>query len=149
MAIRLNEDFKEFLKLLNRNRVKYLLIGGYAVNLHGYPRFTGDIDFWIANDKENCRRIYDVICQFGFNDAELRPESFQEPNALIRMGVRPFMIELHTAVSGIEFEDCYPKRVTKVIDNTEIRVIDLESLIINKSATGRHKDIDDIENLPD
>ena len=149
MATRLHEDFKEFLKLLNKNRVKYLLIGGYAVNLHGYPRFTGDIDFWIANDSENSQRVYDAICQFGFNDPDLSAESFQEPNAIIRMGVKPYMIEMFTSISGIRFEYCYPQRVTKKIDGIPVDVIDLKNLIKNKKASGRHKDLDDIENLPE
>lgn len=149
MAIRLNEDFKEFLKLLNKNHVKYLIIGGYAVNIHGYPRFTGDIDFWIDKDSDNAKRTCDAIHQFGFEDTNLTPESFQRPNALIRMGVTPFMIEIHTAVSGIRFEDCYPHRVIKEIDGIQVDVIDLKNLIKNKRASGRHRDLDDIENLPE
>jgi hypothetical protein len=147
MAIRLKQDFKEFLKLPNKNRVKYLAFGGYAVNIHGYPRFTGDIDFWVTTDRENIQRVYDTIRQFGFNDPELTPESFQRPNALIRMGVIPFSIEIHTAVSGIRFDACYPQRVIKEIDGIPIDVMDLKNLIKNKRATGRHKDLDDVENL--
>ena len=137
------------MRLLNKNRVKYLLVGGYAVNLHGYPRFTGDIDFWIANDRENSQRIYDTVCQFGFNDPDLSPKSFQEPNALIRMGVVPYKIEIFTAISKVNFEECYPHKVTKKIDGMPIDVIDLKNLIKNKKASGRHKDLDDIENIPE
>lgn len=126
-----------------------MLIGGYAVNLQGYPRYTGDIDFWIANDSENAQRAFDVICQFGFDDPDLSPESFQKPNALIRMGRPPYRIEIHTAVSGIQFEECYPQRETKEIDGVTVDLIDLPNLIKNKRASGRHKDLDDIENLPE
>ena len=148
MAIRLNKDFKEFLKLLSKNRAKYLLIGGYAVNLHGYPRFTGDIDFWIANDRENALRVYDTISQFGFDDPLLTPESFQRPNALIRMGVIPYRIEIHNAVSGVDFDECYPLRIVIEIDGIPVDVIDLHNLIKNKRASGRFKDLNDLENLP-
>ena len=149
MAIRLNEDFKEFLKLLNKNHVKYLIIGGYAVNIHGYPRFTGDIDFWIDNDAENAKRACDTIRQFGFDDHGLTPETFQRPNVLIRMGVIPYMIEIHTAVSGIRFNECYPQRIVKEIEGIPVDVIDLKNLIKYKRASGKHRDLDDIENLPE
>ena len=137
------------MKLLSKNRVRYLLIGGYAVNIHGYPRFTGDLDLWIDNDNENVKRVCDTIRQFGFDDPDLTPETFQRPNVLIRMGVIPYMIEIHTAVSGVRFEACYPQRVIKEIEGIPVDVIDLKNLLKNKRATGRHRDLDDIENLPE
>lgn len=147
MAIRLNKDFKEFLKLLNENRVKYLLIGGYAVNIHGYPRFTGDIDFWVSNDSDNAKRLHHSLLQFGFDDPDISPESFQKPNALFRMGVVPFRIEIHTSISGVEFEECYQQHELHDFDGVPVNVIDFNNLIKNKRASGRYKDLDDIENL--
>lgn len=147
VTIRLSPDFKEFLKLLNENNVRYLLIGGYAVAFHGYPRTTGDMDIWIAIDPENAKNVTKSLQDFGFNVASLNENLFVDPNNIIRLGNPPYRIEIITSVLGIEFEDCYPARITKNIDGTDIHFISKRDLIINKKAAGRNKDLDDIENL--
>ena len=147
MAIKLPNDFKEFLKLLNENQVRYLLIGGYAVGIHGYPRATGDMDIWIASDVINSERLAHVVRLFGFDLPEVTSECFRKSDTIIRMGMPPLMIELFVDVTGLSFEDCHAKREIKEVDNLEISVIDLNSLIKNKKTVGRHKDLDDIENL--
>src|SRR5689334_4362487 len=104
--IQLPSDFKEFLKLLNSHEVRYLLIGGYAVNYHGYPRATGDIDVWVDREPSNAARVTAALHDFGFRQAS--PELFIEPGNVVRMGVSPLRIEVLTRPSGVEFADCYP-----------------------------------------
>lgn len=103
--ILLPPDFREFLQLLNSHRVRYLLVGGYAVGYYGYPRATADMDIWVATDAENVERVLTALAEFGF--AEVEPELFAKEQQVIRMGVPPLRIELLTGVSGVEFEDCY------------------------------------------
>jgi predicted nucleotidyltransferase len=146
-TIRLSPDFKEFLKLLNENNVRYLLVGGYAVAFHGYPRTTGDMDVWIAIDPTNVKNVTKVLQEFGFNVVDLKEDLFRNPNNIIRMGIPPYRIEIITSVSGVKFEDCYPARITKKIDGIDIHFISKRDLINNKKAAGRNKDLDDIENL--
>lgn len=147
VTTRLPPDFKEFLRLLNSKGVEYLLVGGYAVGYHGYPRATGDMDIWIAMSRNNAERAVAVLQQFGFDALEVSVEIFLEENRVIRMGVPPFCIELLTTISGVDFYECYAKRLRDVIDGVEVNVINLEDLKANKRASGRAKDIDDLENL--
>ncbi|MDY6905689.1 MAG: nucleotidyltransferase [Thermodesulfobacteriota bacterium] len=147
MDIVLQPDFKDFLRLLNDNGIRYLLIGGYAVGYHGYPRATNDMDIWIAMDPENADLMVSAVKAFGFDTPELSRDLFLEKNKIIRMGVAPVRIEILTTISGVAFEDCYPKKVIDTIDGIQVPVISLEDLKANKKASGRHKDMDDWENL--
>jgi len=147
MAMKLPDDFREFLKSLNEHKVRYLLIGGWAVGLYGYPRATGDIDVWISNDKDNVERVVKVLHEFGFSMPEVKSELFESPKGIIRMGMSPLRIELHITIDGVEFEECYSLREVKQVNGFKINVIDLQNLIKNKKTAGRHKDLDDIENL--
>ena len=133
--IQLPPDFKEFLKLLNANRVKYLLIGGYAVAYHGFPRATGDMDIWVDMEKTNAEKVVSALKSLG-------------KDQIIRMGNPPYRIEISTTISGVHFEDCYQNRIVAEIDEIETPIIDLVSLKTNKKATGRYKDLNDLENLP-
>jgi hypothetical protein len=148
MDIELPLDFKEFLKLLNEKAVRYLLIGGYAVGYHGYPRATNDMDIWIALQPENAERVVEALREFGFDLPELRPELFLNEKAIIRMGSPPMRLEITTSISGVEFDECYESRVIDMLDDIQISVIDLKHLKINKKASGRLKDLADLENLP-
>lgn len=144
----LQADFKDFLSLLNAHRVDYLLIGGYAVGYHGYPRATVDLDVWIARTPDNANRMVTALHEFGFTDPVLTPELFLEQDRIVRMGVPPFRIEIATTISGVDFESCHRSRIDASIDGVPVAVIDLESLRRNKLAAGRNKDLDDLENLP-
>lgn len=147
-TIHLPADFKEFLKLLNDHQVEYLLIGGYAVGYHGYPRATADMDVWVSIHPENAEKIVAVLKEFGFDVPELSPALFLKPDLIIRMGVPPVRIEIITTISGITFEQCYQKRVVDTLDGVMVKMIDLEHLKINKRSAGRFKDLNDLENLP-
>jgi hypothetical protein len=147
-TVNLPRDFKEFLRLLNYYQVEYLLIGGYAVAYYGYPRATADFDVWIAVHLQNAEKVVTVLKDFGFDLPELSPELFLKVNQIIRMGVPPVRIEINTGISGVNFRDCYPGKVTDEIDGVEVNFISLLDLKANKRAAGRHKDLDDLENLP-
>ena len=146
--IRLPPDFREFLNLLNSHRVEYLLIGGYAVGYHGYPRPTGDMDVWIAPSPENAARVAQAVVEFGFPAEDVPVSLFTESGRIVRMGTPPMRLEIVTAISGVEFESCYVRRISVDIDGVPVKIIGLEDLKTNKKASGRHKDLNDLEQLP-
>ena len=149
MAImNLPPDFREFLRLLNAHQVEYLLIGGYAVAYHGYPRATADMDIWIATHPRNAAQVVTALKEFGFDVPELSVELFQAENQIVRMGKPPVRIEIVTGISGVNFAECYAARVIHVLDGLEVSLISLHHLKLNKRAAGRYKDLDDLENLP-
>lgn len=142
----LPQDFREFLQLLNSHEVRYLLVGGYAVGFYGYPRATADMDIWVATDAKNVESVLVALAEFGF--AEVAPEVFAKEKQVLRMGVPPLRIELLTGVSGVEFENCYSQRTLVNLGGVEVSLIGLEDLKVNKAASGRHKDLNDLEHLP-
>lgn len=149
MTTTLPSDFKEFLRLLDEKDVKYLIVGGYAVGYHGYPRSTGDMDVWVESTEENAERVVEALKEFGFDVPRLAPDLFLDPDRVIRMGHPPLRIEILTSVTGVSFGECYSTRaVEEMGDGTPIHFIGLEKLKENKRASGRHKDLDDLENLP-
>ncbi len=145
--IRLPPDFKELLELLNLKKIEYLVIGGYAVAIYGYPRATGDIDIWIAISRDNARKTAAALKEFGFDIPELKEALFLEKEKNIRLGVPPLRVELITSIDGVEFSACYKNKNTVTIDDTEINFISLDDLKKNKKASGRYKDLDDLEHL--
>jgi hypothetical protein len=149
MTTTLPSDFKEFLRLLEETDVKYLIVGGYAVGYHGYPRSTGDMDVWVESTEENAERLVETLREFGFDVPELGPDLFLDPDRVIRMGQPPLRIELLTSLTGVEFVECYSSHVVEETDDgTPIHFIGLEKLKENKRASGRHKDLNDLEHLP-
>jgi len=144
----LTDDFNEFLRLLNANRVDYLLVGGYAVGLHGYPRATVDLDVWVRATRDNAERVLLALRSFGFDLPALEPSLFTDPRSIVRFGVPPFRIEVMTSIDGVEFEACRARAVEFDLDGLMVPVISLADLKSNKRAAGRHKDLADLENLP-
>jgi hypothetical protein len=144
----LARDFKEFLKLLNSNHVEYLLIGGYAVGIHGHIRATNDLDIWVSATAENAGKVERSLREFGFASAGLTVDLFLEPNNVVRMGVPPIRIEILTSISGVQFELCYAEKEMIQIEELVVPVISLPRLRENKLASGRAKDLADLENLP-
>src|ERR1044071_264459 len=145
-AIRLPPDFKEFLRLLDSKNVEYLLVGGYAVGFYGYPRPTGDCDIWVRMAPANAERVVSALQEFGF-DAPI--EYLLEKNRVLRMGVPPWRLKILTTIDGVDFDECYATRRRVVIDETEVDIIDLPHLRLNKKASARPKDIADLQNLPE
>ena len=145
---KLPQDFKEFLLLLNEHEVEYLLVGGYAVALHGYPRYTGDIDFWVNISEVNAKKLVAVIKEFGFNLPELSTDMFLDPIRMTRMGREPVKIEILNSISGLSYDEGKSGALTIEIDGVKVPVIGLKELRKNKRASGRAKDLADLENLP-
>src|SRR5258708_5767270 len=123
VTTQLPTEFKEFLQLLLSNKVEYLLIVGHAVGYYGYPRSTGDIDVWIARNRENADRLVTALQEFGFGLPELSSELFLPENQVIRMGVSPLRIEILTTISGVSFEECYAERVVAKLGGVEVSLI--------------------------
>ncbi|MEA3221593.1 MAG: DUF6036 family nucleotidyltransferase [Thermodesulfobacteriota bacterium] len=146
--IELHPDFKDFLKLMNTHNVRYLLVGGYAVGYHGYPRATGDMDIWIEMSESNSKKVVSAFHDFGMPDKTISESLFLEKNKVIRMGVPPVRIEDITSASGVDFNECYSNREAIEIDGILINFISLRDLKKNKHAAGRHKDMEDLEHLP-
>lgn len=148
MGLELPKDFKEFLSLLSVHGVEYLLIGGYAVGYHGYPRATNDLDIWIAATGKNASRLVASLKEFGFDAPGLSTELVLRLDNIVRMGFEPVRIEVLKSISGVNFDECYAERIVDILDGIEVSVISLRHLKINKKASGRLKDLADIENLP-
>lgn len=148
MDLELPQDFKEFFKSLNSNKVKYLLIGGYAVIIHGYARTTSDLDIVISNDRGNARRCVDALREFGFASPDLNEDIFStaEKN-VVRMGVPPVKIEILNYLEGSSFDDAYSRRIPESVEDIQVDVISLRDLIANKIEVGRLQDLTDVEKL--
>ena len=146
--ITVHPDFRDFLNLLNSRKVEYLLVGGYAVGFHGYPRATGNMDIWISVNEANALKSVAVLKDFGMPADALSKELFLDKDKKIRMGVPPVRIVIITGASGVDFEECYSRREVITVDDVPINFISLNDLKINKKAEGRYKDLDDLEHLP-
>lgn len=142
-----NQDFKDFIELLNANQVRYLVVGGYAVALHGHPRYTKDLDVWVERSRENAQALLQALAEFGMQSLGLTADDFLEPDQVVQLGYPPNRIDILVAVSGVEFADCYPQCVKIQLDGVEVNFIDLENLKKNKKASGRLQDLADLENL--
>jgi hypothetical protein len=147
-TIHLPNDFKEFLRLLNSEKVEYLLVGGYAVGCYGYSRATGDMDIWIAVNPTNAAALVRALRRFGFNEGSLSPRVFLTDNKVLRMGVPPLRIDLITSIQGVDFSRSFANRVVETLDGVEVNVISLDDLKANKRTLGRPKDLADLQHLP-
>lgn len=143
----LNQDFKEFIQSLNDNQVRYLIVGGYAVALHGYPRYTRAIDIWIESKPTNAARIIRALEQFGFGSLGLKESDFLVEDQIVQLGYAPNRIDIITSLTGVSFSVCYKRRVTVEIDGVKVYFIDLENLRKNKKAIGRLQDLADLDKL--
>ena len=141
----LPEEFKEFIKCLNSNNVKYLLIGGWAVGIYGHPRATKDIDFLVSNDENNLKKLQKAFLEFGSPPIDIK--TFKEEGYVIRMGNSPTQIEVINKASGININDCFSRKNIINVDDIEIMLISKKDLIINKRVAGRDQDIADANKL--
>lgn len=140
-------DFREFLRLLNRHRVRYLVIGGYAVGYHGYPRYTGDIDIFIAISATNGNAMIRVFKDFGFDVGGMEADFFCDAGQVIRLGREPMKVEIVNQIDGVTFAECYPRRTRARFEGLSINFISFDDLLKNKRASGRTKDKQDVEVL--
>ncbi len=146
-TIRLPTDFREFLKLCNEKTVEYLLVGGYVVNYYGYSRATGDMDVWVKPTRANAERVAAALRAFGFGQNEVSADLFDGSDRVVRLGMPPLRIEIVTSPSGVDFDECYARRLTAEVEGIEVPVLSLQDLLANKRAAGRHKDLDDVDHL--
>jgi hypothetical protein len=148
--MQLPPDFKKFIELMNSAAVRYVMIGGYAYNLYRNPRATGDIDFLVAADEQNERRLRKVLSDFGFA-ATLPPpdQRLLKEESVIMLGRAPLRIDILTAISGVEFEEVFTSKREMQIDQLRLPVISPEMLLKNKTAVGRHQDLADAQALRD
>jgi len=144
-----NDDFREFIQALNNHDVKYILVGGYSVILHGYSRTTGDMDIWVERSQENYRKIFNAFFQFGMPVFDMTKENFlNHPDwEVFSFGRPPVSIDLMIIVKGLNFEECYANSVFFEEDGLKIRTINYSDLMVAKKAAARAKDINDLENL--
>lgn len=143
----LDPDLKEFIELLNSEGVRYLLLGGYAVNYHGHDRYTGDIDFWIDTDLENARRVSSALQKFGFSPDSVKPEQFTQVGKIHMFGRVPRRVDLLTSPAGVSFEDCYRRKIDIKWHGMDVPLISLDDLLANKTASNRDKDQLDVKEL--
>jgi len=141
----LPEEFKEFIQCLNKNKIKYLLVGGWAVGIYGHPRATKDIDFLFSNDQENLNQIKKALDEFGAPPIDL--EKFKEDGYVIRIGSSPIQIDLINSADGIEINDCFERKKIMDIEGIKVNVIAIDDLIVNKKTSARNIDIADADKL--
>ena len=141
-------DYKELLSILNAHRVKYLVIGAYAVAIHAQPRATKDLDILVKADPENAKAVFAALAEFGAPLEGLTAADFGEPGPFFRMGREPVAVDILTAIPGVEFDAAWPRRVEGVFDeetNLRANFISREDLLAAKRAAGRRQDLADIE----
>lgn len=142
----LGKDLKEFIGLLRSERVKFLVVGAAALAVHGRPRYTGDVDFWIESTPVNALRMHRAMGKFGFRGA--KPSDFAKPDQVIQLGRPPNRIDILTGLTGVTFASCWRKKLVRKVEGIPLPFLDLQSFRINKRATGRPQDLADLLNLP-
>jgi hypothetical protein len=145
MELELPQDFKELFRSLNARGVEYLLIGGYAVIIHGYVRNTSDLDIVVSNNPDNAERCVAALIDFGFGGSDLQASLFSRDKNVVRMGVEPIKIEILNYLNGVDFAEAYARRLSRTVEDIEIDVI--SDLIANKENVGRLQDLLDVEKL--
>ena len=140
-------DFRELLALFNAHHVEYMVIGGYALAFHGAPRFTGDLDLLVKPDTANAQRILAALEAFGFASVGLTRSDFEPPDQVVQLGVPPVRIDLITSITGVSWDEAFAGRTAGRYGDLPVDYIGREQFIANKRATGRQKDVADLEAL--
>lgn len=143
----LQEDLKEFVELLNSLDVRFLIVGAFAVAYHGYPRYTSDIDIFVDRSAENAELLLKAIHEFGFGDIGLSKDDFMHKDKVIQLGVAPNRLDLMTSISGVSFEEAWSSRELGELGGITVPFISRDMLKRNKAATGRSRDLADLEQL--
>lgn len=143
----LNEDYRDMLHALSDEKVKFLLVGAYALAAHGYPRATMDIDIWVMPSPQNADAVLKAFRRFGAPLLNLTKENLQEEDTVFQIGVAPRRIDIITAASGLQFEEAYARSLPVTIEGIEVHILSIEDIIRNKRASGRTKDLADAEIL--
>ncbi|MDZ7637238.1 MAG: hypothetical protein U5J83_03150 [Bryobacterales bacterium] len=142
-----NQDFSEFIECLNSRKAEFLVIGAHAMAIYGYPRFTGDLDVWVRSTPENLERVRLAIADFGMKVEAEGKGSWLGPNEVFQMGVAPYRIDVLRSISGVEFDEAWESRVSKLFGGHEVSFLSKALLLRNKKASGRKRDLADVEEL--
>jgi hypothetical protein len=140
-------DFADFLRSLESHRVEYMIVGGYAVAYHGFPRFTKDIEIFFSDAPENVSRWRRALIDFGFTEPSVPIDMLQQPDAVIAIGIEPVRIDLLNRIAGVAFDAAWPRAVRGRYGDVEVTFIGRDELLQNKRATGRTRDMADVEEL--
>ncbi|MDD5326489.1 MAG: hypothetical protein PHY02_01590 [Phycisphaerae bacterium] len=143
----IQKDFKELLGLFNAHKVEYMVVGGYALAFHGAPRFTGDIDLLVKPDSKNARRILAALNDFGFGSLNLSESDFTRQDSIVQLGVPPVRVDIITSISGVDWDKAHAGKVAGDYDGVATSFLGKKEFILNKKATGRKKDLADLEAL--
>ncbi len=145
--MKLDKDFNEFVELFVAKDVRFLVVGGYALAAHGYPRATDDFDAWVWANSENAEKIVECLAEFGFGSLNLSTDDFTTLDRVVQLGYPPYRIDIITSISGVEFENAWANRLVVDVDGMQVPFIGRDDLLTNKRATGRPKDLLDVERL--
>ncbi len=140
-------DFRDLLTLLNKHKVEYMIVGGYALAFHGAPRYTGDIDIFVNPDSINAQHILAALDEFGFGSVGLTAADFERPNQVVQLGVPPVRVDLITSITGVSWEEAFSGWVEGKYGDIPVHYIGRDEFIANKRATKRKKDLADVEAL--
>jgi hypothetical protein len=143
----IQKDFKELLELFNAHKVEYIIVGGYAMAFHGAPRFTGDIDLLVKPDSKNAQRILAALIDFGFGSLNLGESDFTRQGSVVQLGVPPVRIDIITSLSGVDWDKAQAGKVPGDYGGVAVYFLGKKEFILNKKATGRKKDLADLEAL--
>ena len=143
----IQQDFRDLLELFNLNEVEYIIVGGYALAFHGAPRYTGDIDIYVKPDAGNAEKIMSALGEFGFGSLGLTEADFRKPGQIIQLGVPPVRVDIITSIDGVSWDEAFTNRVAGKYGDLQVHYIGRKQYINNKRATGRQKDLADIEAL--
>ena len=143
----LNKDYKEMLQILLNNKIKFLVVGAYAMGIHGYPRATGDLDIWVEASTENSEKIYQSLSEFGAPLSEVTKSTFCEQGIIFQIGVAPRRIDIITKIDGVDFNKDYSDKQEIEVEGIIIPFLSKKNLIKNKESTGREKDKLDVKYL--
>lgn len=143
----IHPDWKELLELLNSNSVKYVVVGGHALAFHGLPRFTSDLDCFILADRGNAANVQKALIEFGYGSADFSIGDLEKPSKIFMLGIAPYRIDLITKIDGVSFDEAYDTAVNGHLGSVPVKFISREKFIKNKRASGRTKDLADIEAL--
>jgi len=142
-----NQDFRDLLRVFNEEKVRYLVVGGYALIKNSEPRYTKDLDLWVSPDEENAKRVFQALIKYGAPVSSMSPVDFTREGYFFTMGLAPNRIDILFDLKGLTFDAAWQRRVCDVVGDTEICFLSRVDLIINKEAVGRKQDLADVEKL--
>jgi len=143
----LKKDFSDMIKIFLEEQVSFLLVGGISINLYGYVRATKDMDLWVEANKENALKVFKALAKFGAPMQDISVQDFEKEGMIFQIGIDPIRIDIITTVTGVKFEEAIQNAKIMEIDGINIPTISIQDLIKNKKASGRHRDLADVEVL--